>query len=165
MPVKYVCSIAFSLACKRDPDARPSHPPNKNWPQSLYKRNPKLAASRRQAIDWKRFDIYRKTVHWFEVIEQVLCRPDVHPCNVYNMDETGTLLSLPKSAKVVISKDNKKGNRGARINRTNVTAIECVSVDGRYLNPMIIWPASTHCCLKLTHHYDHMSLNITKHHM
>jgi len=25
-----------------------------------------------------------------------------------------------------------------------VTAIECISGDGRYLNPMIIWPASTH---------------------
>ncbi len=25
-----------------------------------------------------------------------------------------------------------------------MTAVECVSADGRYLNPMIIWPASTH---------------------
>jgi hypothetical protein len=128
VPVKYVCSIAFSLACKRDPGDRPSDPPNKNWPQFLYKRSSKLAASRRQALDWKRFDIYKKAVHWFEVIEQVLQRPDVHPHNVYNMDETGTLLSLPKSAKVVVSKDNKKGSRGARINRTNVIAIECVSL-------------------------------------
>jgi len=28
--------------------------------------------------------------------------------------------------------------------RTTVTAIECVSANGRYLNPIIIWPASTH---------------------
>jgi hypothetical protein len=34
--------------------------------------------------------------------------------------------------------------RGARIKRTLVTAIECISADGRYLTPMIIWPATTH---------------------
>ena len=34
--------------------------------------------------------------------------------------------------------------RGARVKRVTVTAIECISADGRYLNPMIIWPASTH---------------------
>ena len=67
------------------------------------------------------------------------------------MDETGIMLSLPKSAKVVVSKDNQKGCKGARINRTNVTAIECVSGDGRYLNPMIIWPASTHRANWSTH--------------
>jgi len=25
-----------------------------------------------------------------------------------------------------------------------ITAIECVSADGRYLHPLIIWPAATH---------------------
>jgi hypothetical protein len=102
-------------------------------------------------LDWKRFNIYDKVIHWFEVIEEVLLRPDVLPCNVYNMDETGTMLSMPKAAKVVINKDNKQGRKGGRINRENVTAIECVSADGRYLNPMIIWPASTHRANWTTH--------------
>lgn len=34
--------------------------------------------------------------------------------------------------------------KGARVKRTTITAIECVSAVGRYLNPMIIYPASTH---------------------
>ena len=121
--VKHVCSIAFSLASQRDPCDRPNNPPNKNWPQALYLRSSKLAASRQQALDWKRFNIYDKVVHWFEVIEKVLLRPDVLPCNVYNMDETGTMLSMPKATKVVINKDNKQGRKGGRINRENVTAI------------------------------------------
>jgi hypothetical protein len=41
-------------------------------------------------------------------------------------------------------KYDKRDYRGARVKRTSVTAIECISGDGRYLNPMIIWPASTH---------------------
>jgi hypothetical protein len=64
--------------------------------------------------------------------------------NIYNMNKTGVMLSKLSSVKVIISKDNKRDYRGARVKRTTVTAIECVSADGRYLNPIIIWPASTH---------------------
>ncbi len=62
--------------------------------------------------------------------------------NVYNMDETGVILSMPGSVKVLVGKDDKRKHRGVQVKRTIVTAIECA--DGRYLNPIIIWPASTH---------------------
>lgn len=97
-----------------------------------------------RALDWDRYNIYDKVVHWFEVISPVLQRPDVAPENVYNMNETGVMLGMLGSVKVLVSKDDLRGHRGARVKRTVVTAIECVSVDGRYLDPMIIWPASTH---------------------
>ena len=64
--------------------------------------------------------------------------------NVYNIDETGIMLSKLNSIKVLVSKNNKRGYRGARVKRTTITAIECVNTVGRYLNPMIIWPAATH---------------------
>jgi hypothetical protein len=64
--------------------------------------------------------------------------------NVYNMDETGVMLSMQGSAKVLVRKSDLRKYRGARVKREVVTAIECISADGRYLNPMIIWPAATH---------------------
>jgi hypothetical protein len=48
------------------------------------------------------------------------------------------------SIKVLVGKDNPRDYRGAGVKRTMVTAIECVSADGRSLFPMIIWPATTH---------------------
>jgi len=91
-------------------------------------------------------------VYWFEVIGKVLQDPAVLQDNVYNMDETGIMLSKLNSVKVLVSKENKKrGYRGARVKRATVTAIECVSASGRYLNPMIIWPASTHRANWVTH--------------
>jgi len=42
------------------------------------------------------------------------------------------------SVKVLIGKDNMQDYRGARVKRTIVTAIECISADGRYLTPIII---------------------------
>ena len=49
------------------------------------------------------------------MIEEVLTDLNVLPENVYNMDETGVMLSMLGSVKVLVS---------------IVTAIKCVSADG-----------------------------------
>ena len=83
-------------------------------------------------------------IRWFEVMEKVLKDPAILAENIYNMDETGVMLSMPGSVKVLVGKDDTRDYRGARVKRTTVTAIECISANGRYLKPIIIWPATTH---------------------
>lgn len=46
-----------------------------------------------------------------------------------------------------VSKDNRRDYRGARVKRTTVTAIKCISANGRSLLPMIIWPAQNLFCV------------------
>jgi hypothetical protein len=60
------------------------------------------------------------------------------------MDETGVILFMPGSVKVLVSKHNRRDYRGARVKCTTMTVIEYISANSRYLNPIIIWPASTH---------------------
>lgn len=48
------------------------------------------------------------------------------------------------SVKVLVSKDDLRVYRDAGVKPTTVTAIECISADGRSLLPLIIWQASTH---------------------
>jgi hypothetical protein len=60
------------------------------------------------------------------------------------MNETGVMLFKLNSVKVLVGKNSQRGYRSACLKRTTVTAIECVSGDGRYLNLMIIWPALTY---------------------
>jgi DDE superfamily endonuclease len=143
--IKYIPSLAFSIASKRSTN-RPSKPPGRNWPQSFERRHPELKARKVKALDWDRHpnSIYDKMVEWFQIIGDVLDSPDVLQENVYNMDETGIMLSKLGSVKVLVGKNDGRDFRGARVKRTTVTAIECISADGRYLHPMIIWPASTH---------------------
>jgi DDE superfamily endonuclease len=152
IPVKSLCSLAFVIARQRpsifqapatDETIRP---PGKNWPQAFYKRHPEFKSKRVKALDWNRHDnnIYDKITHWFEVIGEQLNDPIILPEKVYNIDETGVLLSMLTSLKVLVGKDDARAYRGAGVKRTMVTAIECVSVDGRCLHPMIIWPAATH---------------------
>jgi hypothetical protein len=54
------------------------------------------------------------------------------------MDETGVILYMLGSIKVLISKDDPRDYRGAGVKRTMVTAIECISTNGRSLLPIII---------------------------
>jgi len=144
--IKFIPSIAFSVTRQRPTKDRPVKPPGRNWAKALDNRHPVLKARRAKALDWNRHEknTYGKITHWFEVIEKVLQDPAILAENVYNMDETGVMLSMPGSVKVLIGKDDTRDYRGARVKRTTVTAIECISADSRYLNPMIIWPATTH---------------------
>jgi hypothetical protein len=63
--------------------------------------------------------------------------------NVYNMDETGIILSRLTFRNVLIHKNDLRRCRGARVKRTLVTAKECMSADGRCLDSLIIWLTST----------------------
>ena len=66
------------------------------------------------------------------------------PRNVYNMDETGVLLAVPNSLKVLISSDDLQTYRSTGKDRMRIAVIECISVDFKVLLPLVIWPASTH---------------------
>jgi hypothetical protein len=144
--IKFIPSLAFVATRQRPAADRPPKPPGKNWAKAFESRHPETAARRVMALDWNRHDnnILGKITHWFEVIETVLDDEAILAENVYNMDETGVMLSMLSSVKVLVGKGDKRNYRGARVKRTTITAIECISADGRYLNPMIVWPATTH---------------------
>jgi hypothetical protein len=137
--IKFIPPLAFSLACRRFP-TKAIKPPNKNWPQAFTRRHPELKSRRTRAMDWNRHDnnIYDKVTQWYEVIEPELRGADVKPENVYNMDETGVMLSMLNSVTVLLGKHDEHDYRGAGVKRTMVTAVECISASGECLKPMII---------------------------
>jgi hypothetical protein len=144
--IKFIPSLAFSVARQRSTTNKPIKPPGKNWARAFEKRHPELKARRVKAIDWKRHgnNIHDKITKWFKVIGKVPQDLAVLPENVYNMDETRVMLSMLGSVRVLVGKDDLRDYRGASVKRTMVTAIECISADGRSLLPLIIWPGSTH---------------------
>ena len=136
-------SLALLIAQSRGPERGNLKLPNKNWPQGFYKRHPILKSKTLKALDQARQDdtIYDKSVEWFRLMRRVL--QDVPSRNVYNLDETGVLLSQLRSRKVLVQSDDLRRHRGAPVNRTLITAIECIAADGSYLPPLIVWPAAT----------------------
>ncbi len=144
--IKFLHSLAFSIARQRFTTGKAIKPPGKNWAQGFSKRHPVLKLKRVRAIDWKRHEtnVYEKIIHWFEVIGKVVQDPAILPENVYNMDETGVILCMLGYVKVIVGKDDPRDYRVAGVKRTMVIAIECISANGRSLLPIIIWPATTH---------------------
>jgi hypothetical protein len=67
--------------------------------------------------------IYDKIVEWFSSIAQELSNPQILMENIYNMDETGVMLSKLNAVKVLVYKDNVKTYRGNGVNRTTIAAI------------------------------------------
>ena len=159
LPAKLLCSLAAVIlrtcaASSNSPaTCKTVRCPGRNWALAFLRRHPALKARRVKAVDWKRHDhnIYDKTKDWFDIIGKELQAPTILQENVYNMDETGTLLSVPKWLRVLVGKDNLRNYRGAGVQRTLVTAIECISADGRSLDPLVIWPAATHRNTWTTH--------------
>jgi hypothetical protein len=138
--IKFIPSLALSVARQRSITLKPIKPPGKNWPRAFEKRHPELKARKVHSIDWKRHDnnIYDKIRDWFEVIGTVVRHDSaVSQENVYNMDETGVMLSMLGSVKVLAGKDDLRDYRGAGVKRTTVTAIECISAAGKVLLPLV----------------------------
>lgn len=120
----------------------PSQVPAKDWPQAFCKRHPELKIARLRTLDWRRHEknIYDKVVNWFDLMRSELQKADVLQENVYNMDETGVLLSVLGSSKYLVNAEMPKTHRGSETKRTLITAVECISADGRSLPPLIIFP-------------------------
>lgn len=95
--IKYIRSIAFSLARRRALADRPSKLPGRNWPQSFCKSHPELKGSTRRALDWNRFNIHDKVSHWFEVVGTVVQDPgschSARECLQYGRDRSDALQS------------------------------------------------------------------------
>lgn len=157
VPVKFLRYLAQWIVRQRSSTFQVSTPddgvppPGKNWPQGFYKRHSHLKPRTLRPLDWARHNIYEKVEQWFTVIGRELQDPASMAENVYNMDETGILPSALTPRKFLVSAEDVKKYRGAGVKRTLVTAVECVSADGRCLDPLIIWPSSTHRSAWTTH--------------
>lgn len=107
--LKFIPSLAFSVTRHRPTTNRPLKPPGRNWIKALEKHHPVLLVRRVKALDWNYHEknTYRKITYWFEVIKDVLQNPDILAKNVYNIDETSVILSIPGSVKVLVSKHDR----------------------------------------------------------
>jgi len=63
-------------------------------------------------------------VEWFTIIGPQLQEPTVLKENVYNMDETGIMLSALGSLKVLVGRDDLRNYQGTGVKRTMITVVE-----------------------------------------
>jgi hypothetical protein len=66
---------------------------------------------------------------------------DIHPDDVYNMDEKGIMMGVLAKLKVICSRKYKKTRTTQQGKREWVSLIECISLDGRFLSLYVIFKA------------------------
>ena len=77
--IKFLPSIAFSVARQRSSLKKPNKRPGQKWARCFTKRHPNIRARTVKPVDWKRREqyTYGKMAQWFEVIAKVLQDPAV----------------------------------------------------------------------------------------
>jgi hypothetical protein len=108
--IKYIRFLVFCVTRQRSESDHPLKPPGKNWTQGFEKRHPETQARRVKALDRNRHEknMYRKITQWFEVIGRVLKDLAISKENVNNMDETGIMLFMLGTVKVLVGKDDMR---------------------------------------------------------
>ena len=78
--------------------------------------------------------------HW----EIAIKTHGIWPCNIYNMDETGFQIGQGKVEKVITAFPEASANIGSAMTCKLVTVVECISAEGKAINPFLVLAGSYH---------------------
>jgi DDE superfamily endonuclease len=76
---------------------------------------------------------------WFKLFNNTIKEFNIHPSDIYNMDEKGFMVGMLQRTKVIISKYQIAKYMMEPGNREWVSLIECISLDGRLLFLWVIF--------------------------
>ena len=120
-----------------------------NWPKKFMKRHPEIKSVYISPLDKERAMAQDPTIlqGWFDLYLKLRTEFEVEKHNIYNMDEKGFMMGVIAKLRVMLNKyeiiDGKKKKRKAYMtqcgSREWVSLIECVSLDGRVLDPLVIF--------------------------
>lgn len=116
-----------------------------HWLSRFLARHPEVQSKLGVRIDRTRCQAvtFEKVEEWFQWLGEVLLAKRIKRENTYNMDETGNALATCGNRMVVGSAQSTNSVVSTPTDREWCTAIECVSVDGRVLRPVLIFKGKT----------------------
>ena len=137
-PVNYteLAKIAENLARENGP----SPPLGKNWVSRFLKRSPVLVRGRSQQFPKDRAQaiIPSQIEGWFRHFQEVVQRFHIDPQDIWNMDEIGFQMGHSQKENVVFNRTIGPPKAVTSGMTAWVSALECISMDGRALPPLVI---------------------------
>lgn len=125
-----------------DPTKSPSFYPaiGDSWIQCFLHRHPHLITIISCIIKAAHLkEISKEAINkWFDEFVQAITENQISDENKYNMDETGSSIGAIKGTQVVIDKILQTKYQTHPGRQEWVTVVECVSVDGQSISPLII---------------------------
>jgi hypothetical protein len=117
------------------------------WAENFVKRNPELTTRFRRRIDYQRAQCEDPGVlnAWFQLVQNMIAKYGIQEEDIYNFDETGFLMGMLSSAKVVTSSERSSQPRTKQPgNREFVTVIQGVCATGWTLPPYMVVKGKFH---------------------
>src|SRR5205085_691826 len=117
-----------------------SYPPlGKEWYKQFRNRYPEINTIVGTAIEMSRMKDASKEVleKWFETFRSITEFYDIHPQNIYNMDESGFSIGEIEASRVVVNKKVRQKYQAQPGRQEWVTAVETICIDGTAIPPLI----------------------------
>jgi hypothetical protein len=117
------------------------------WAEHFVKRHPELTTRFRRRIDYQRAQCEDPAVvnAWFALVRNTIAKYGIQEADIYNFDETGFLMGMLSSAKVVGSSEHRGRPRTMQPgNREWVTVIQGICADGWALPPYFVVKGKHH---------------------
>ena len=118
--------------------------PGKTWAYQFLARHLMIKLGKPSGLDPKRAQAFNKPTveRHFTLLESVIKENEIPPENIYNMDEKGVQRGggrKVQAKKYIIPRNKRPKYKLRSANLELVTIVECVSADGGWLSPGIIF--------------------------
>ena len=122
-----------------------SQPLGKHWMQHFLQRNPEVKTLPSKRMDSKRANAAsaEEIQAWFDRIKAILEIQGILGEDTWNMDESGIMEGLGINGLVVGSSSLKRILSKTLIERIWTSFIECISANGSFLHPLVIFSGKT----------------------
>ena len=117
------------------------------WTTRFLKRHPHLRTVRGRSIETSRIRESSPQIlnGWFTEYKRVFDDLQPEPENIYNMDETGFFIGTMRSSNIIIDKNTRVKLQASPGRQEWISVVECISMDGIALPPLIIFKGETLC--------------------
>ena len=126
---------------------RDASPVGKNWTTNFIKRRTEIKTKFSRKYDYKRALCEDPEVigHWFELVRNTIAKYGIQEEDIYNCDETGFMMGVIATAKVVTSSESRNRPKTAQPgNREGVSIIQGINSYGWSIPPFIIFKGGNH---------------------
>jgi len=115
------------------------------WVGRFLTRHPELQCLIAEQIEATRItDTSRPVLEkWFAAVKSIIDEFNIDPKNIHNMDETGCSIGSIKATRVIIDRTKNIRYSAYPGRQEWVSVIECISMDGTSLPPLIIFKGKT----------------------
>jgi len=117
----------------------------KNWYSRFLDRHPDLKTARNRGLDLKRITaaIPSQIEGWFTYVNDVVRRFNIHPQDMWNMDEIGYQLSYNQNELIVFDRRTRPPLSLASGSTGWCSVLESISATGDIMKPLVIHRGTT----------------------